>query len=81
MADMQHVSIKHLNIGDLKVRDAINHNIASVVLLSPSLCVETRLVEDNTENRVCWNVLRRLEKGLPVVYCLDACINVADAFG
>ena len=58
MADMQYVSIKYLHIGDLKVRDAINHNISSVILLSPGLCVKTRLVEDDSKNGIRWNVLR-----------------------
>lgn len=47
---MQYISIENLDIGDFKVGDAIDHDVAGIVFLSASLCIETRSVEDDSKN-------------------------------
>jgi len=49
---MQYVSVEHLHIGDLEVRYAIDHDVASIIFLPASLCVETRPIKDDPNDGV-----------------------------
>jgi len=68
-----------LHVGNLKVRHAIDHDVAGIVFLTAGLCVKTRPVKDDPNDGVGWNIRRRLEESPFMVYCLDGCVNVADA--
>jgi hypothetical protein len=52
MSDMQNISIKHLHVGNLEVCDAINDNVASIVLLTTRFGVEARAVKEDAKYRV-----------------------------
>ena len=78
---MQYVSVKNLHVGNLKVCDAIDNNIAGIIFLPTSFCVETRSVEDNPKDSVGCNIYCRPEEGLFMIYGLDGRIDVANAFG
>jgi len=62
MTGMQDIAVVHLDIFDLKVGDAVNNDITSIVLLSTRLSVEAGLVKENTKGGVFWDVCRGLEE-------------------
>ncbi len=71
-SSMQHITIIHLDIFHLKMGNAVDYDTSSVVFLSTSLGVETRLVEDNTNSSVWRNVASRFKKWFFVengLYC------------
>jgi hypothetical protein len=55
---MQHVSVENLHVGDLEVRCAIDHDVASIIFLPASLCIETRPIKEDPNGSVRRNIRR-----------------------
>jgi hypothetical protein len=75
---VQHVPVVHLHVRDLEVSDAVDDDVARVVLLSTSLRVEARAVEEDAEGRVFGDIRGSVDEFLVVEDGLDGRVNISE---
>ena len=76
MPDVEHVAVVDLNVRDLKLRDAINYDATSVILLTTRLRVEACTIQEDTEGCVVGDLLGGGQERLLVVYSNNLGSNV-----
>jgi hypothetical protein len=71
------ISVVDLDVADLKVGDAVNDNVTSIILLSTRLGVEARLVKDDTKGGACRDLAGIFVELFVVYNDLNLGVNVA----
>ncbi len=67
MTDVEHVAVEHLNVRDFELRHAVDDDAAGIILLTTSLRIEARAVEDQAKGGIFGNLLGVPQERLLVV--------------